>query len=77
MPLIPGTNSLCQKSQYNVGCFFFEKHPKKKIQKDLNNNLPHLGYRLNSRGSKANSKQAPMHWLREITKAKLSQANFG
>ena len=48
-----------------------------KLQKDLNNNSPPLGYRLNSRGSKANSQQAPMHWLREITKAKLSQARFG
>ena len=28
----------------------------------------------NSRSSKANSLQAPMHWIREITKAKLSQA---
>ena len=25
-------------------------------------------------GSKANSQQAPVHWLREITKAKLSSA---
>ena len=25
-------------------------------------------------GSKVNSQQAPVHWLREITKAKLSQA---
>ena len=25
-------------------------------------------------GSKANSQQAPVHWPREITKAKLSQA---
>ena len=48
-----------------------------KLQKDLNNNLPHLGYRLNSRGSKANCQHAPVHWLREITKAKLSQAKFG
>ena len=43
----------------------------------MNNNSPHLDYRLNSRGSKANSQQAPMHGLREITKAKLSQAKFG
>ena len=27
-------------------------------------------------GSKANSQQAPVHWTREITKAKLSQAKF-
>jgi len=48
----------------------------------LNNNSPHLGYRIhskkgNSRDSKANSKQALVHWLKEITKAKLSQAKFG
>ena len=36
-----------------------------KLQKDLNNNSPPLGYRLNSRGSKANSEQAPVHLLRE------------
>ena len=27
--------------------------------------------------SKANSQQALVHWLKEITKAKLSQAKFG
>ena len=46
----------------------------KKFQKDLNNNLPHLGYSLNSIGSKATSQQTSVHWLREITKAKLSKA---
>ena len=28
----------------------------------------------NLKGSRANSPQAPVHWLREVTKAKLSQA---
>ena len=28
----------------------------------------------NLRDSKANSQEAPVHWLREITKTKLSQA---
>ena len=46
----------------------------KKLQKDLNNNSPHLGYRLHLKGSRANSPQVPVHWLREVTKAKLSQA---
>ena len=52
-----------------------------KLQKDLNNNYPHLSYRQtplkikgNLMGSKTNSQQALVHWLREITKAELCQA---
>ena len=33
-----------------------------------------LWKKRNLRGSRANSQQASVHWLREITKAKLSQA---
>ena len=45
---------------------------KKKLQKDLNNNSPHLG--LQTPINIANSQKAPVHWLRKITKAKLIQA---
>ena len=46
----------------------------------MNNNSPNLRYRIhlkikeNLMDPKPNSQQAPVHWPREITKAKLNQA---